>query len=87
MVYSLFGQSQIGSIAPFSYPLGIVLGPDGDLATLTNNNCAAFPCTSAGFVIVLSARTHAILGTITTGINPQFITASSSTAGIRSQPR
>jgi hypothetical protein len=42
---------------------------------VTNNNCAAFPCASPGFVTAVSTRTHAVLGTVTVGINPQFITA------------
>ncbi len=71
-LYSTLRQSQIGSIAPFSYPLGIALSPLGYLAYVTNNNCAAFPCTTAGFVTVLNA----VLGTVTVGLNPQFIGAS-----------
>jgi YVTN family beta-propeller protein len=73
-IYNTHTQSQIGSIAPFSYPIGIALSPDGERAYVTNNNCAAFPCTSLGYVTVLSTRTHAVLGTVNAGINPQFIT-------------
>jgi len=68
-------------------PVSIATGSDGDQATVTNNHVAAFPCTSADFVTVLSARTDASLGTATNGIRPQFIAASSSIAGIRLQPR
>ncbi len=74
-LYSTYGHTQIGSITGFSYPIGIALSPEGDFSYVTNNNCAAFPCTSPGFVTVLSNRTHAVRGTITVGINPQFITA------------
>jgi len=74
-LYSPHGQSQIGSITGFSYPEGVALGPDGGLAYVTNNNCAAFPCASHGFVTAVRTRTHAVLGTVTVGINPQFITA------------
>jgi YVTN family beta-propeller protein len=73
-LYSPPAQSQIGSIAPINYPNGIALSPSGDLAYVTDDNCAAFPCTSDGFVTVLSTRTHTVLGTVNVGINPQFIT-------------
>jgi YVTN family beta-propeller protein len=77
-LYSTHAQSQIGSITGFSYPEGLALSPDGAVGYVTNNNCAAFPCTSPGFVTAVSTRTHAVLGTIPVGINPQFITAFSS---------
>jgi YVTN family beta-propeller protein len=75
-LYSTRAHSQIGSITGFSYPEGLALGPYGNLAYITNNNCAAFPCASPGFVTVLSTRTRAALGTVNVGINPQFITVS-----------
>jgi DNA-binding beta-propeller fold protein YncE len=74
-LYSTHAQSQIGSITGFSYPEGLALSPDGGVVYVTNNNCAAFPCASPGFVTAVSTRTHAVLGTIPVGINPQFITA------------
>ena len=73
-LYNTYGQSQIGGITPFSYPLGIALSPDGRFVYVTNNNCAAFPCTTAGFVTIVSTLTHTVLGTVNVGINPQFIT-------------
>jgi len=73
-LYNTYQRRQTGSITPFSYPIGIALSPDGDLAYVTNNNCAAFPCTSPGFVTIISTRTHALLGTVNVGINPEFIT-------------
>lgn len=74
-LYSTHAQSQIGSITGFSYPEGLALSPDGGVGYVTNNNCAAFPCTGPGFVTAVSTRTHAVLGTVTVGINPQFIAA------------
>jgi DNA-binding beta-propeller fold protein YncE len=53
---------------------GIALSASGDLAYVTDDNCAAFPCTSDGFVTVLSTRTYTVLGTVSVGINPQFTT-------------
>jgi YVTN family beta-propeller protein len=74
-LYSTHAQSQIGSITGLSYPEGLALSPDGGVVYVTNNNCAAFPCASPGFVTAVSTRTHAVLGTVPVGINPQFITA------------
>ena len=73
-LYNTQEQSQIGGITPFSYPLGIALSPDGFFAYVANNNCAAFPCTNAGFITVWSTLTHTVVGTVNVGINPQFIT-------------